>query len=59
MAPSRWQAIIWTNDGLVNWRIYASLGLDELIKTDLLLNNKDTNMMIFYENRSKAVAVVT
>ena len=24
------QAIIWTNDGLVYWRIYASLGLKEL-----------------------------
>ena len=30
MAPSRRQVIIWTNDGLVNWRIYASLGLNEL-----------------------------
>ena len=28
--PNRWQAIIWTNDGLVFWRIYASLGLNEL-----------------------------
>ena len=24
------QAIIWTNDGLVYWRIYASLRLNEL-----------------------------
>ena len=24
------QAIIWTNDGLVYWRIYASLGPNEL-----------------------------
>ena len=24
-------AIIWTIDGIVYWRIYASLGLDELI----------------------------
>ena len=30
LAPSRWQAIIWTNDGIVYWRIYASLGLNEL-----------------------------
>ena len=28
---NRWQAIIWTNDILVCWRIYASLGHDELI----------------------------
>ena len=25
------QAIIWTNDGLVYWRIYVSLGLNEVI----------------------------
>ena len=25
------QTIIWTNDGLVYWRIYASLGLNELM----------------------------
>ena len=30
LAPNRRQAIIWTNDGLVNWCIYVSLGLNEL-----------------------------
>ena len=30
LAPVRRQAIIWTNHGLVQWRIYASLGLSEL-----------------------------
>ena len=30
LAPDRRQAIIWTNDGLCQWRIYASLGLNEL-----------------------------
>ena len=25
-----WQAIIWTNDGLIYWCIYASLSLNEL-----------------------------
>ena len=30
LAPSRRQANIWTNDGLVNGRIHASLGLNEL-----------------------------
>ena len=30
LAPTRRQAIIWTNDGQVWWRIYASLGLNEL-----------------------------
>ena len=28
--PNRWQAIIWINDGLGWWRMYASLGLNEL-----------------------------
>ena len=31
LAPSRRQAIIWTNGGIVYWRIYASLGLNELM----------------------------
>ena len=30
LAPIIRQAIIWTNDGIVYWRIYASLGLNEL-----------------------------
>ena len=30
MARRRPGAIIWTNDGMVYWRIYASLGLNEL-----------------------------
>ena len=31
LVPNRWQAIFWTNGGLVYWCIYASLGLNELI----------------------------
>ena len=30
LAPYRWQAIIWTNGGIVYWCIYVSLGLNEL-----------------------------
>ena len=30
LASNRWQAIIWTNDGLVYWRISASVLLDDL-----------------------------
>ena len=30
LAPTRRQAIIWTNGGLFYWRIYASLGLNGL-----------------------------
>ena len=33
LVPIRWQAIICTNDGLVYWRIYVSLGVDELNPT--------------------------
>ena len=35
LAPVRRQAIIWTNDGLVYWRVYASLGLNELKTTEV------------------------
>ena len=31
LAPTKWQAIIRTNDDLVYWRIYASPGLNELL----------------------------
>ena len=30
LAPNRRQAITWTNDGPVHWRIYAAIGGDEL-----------------------------
>ena len=30
LAPIRRQVIIWTSDGLINWRIYATLGLNVL-----------------------------
>ena len=29
MMPNRRQAIIWNNDGIIYWRIYASLGFNE------------------------------
>ena len=32
LVPDRWQAIIWSNDGLVYWRMYASFELNELKK---------------------------
>ena len=34
MAPNRRQPNIWTNGGIVHWRIYTSLGLDELSFTN-------------------------
>ena len=33
LAPERQQAIIWTNDGLLYWHVYALLGLNELMGT--------------------------
>ena len=36
LVPNRQQAVIWTSAGLIYWRIYASLGLNEL--TCLLLD---------------------
>ena len=32
LAPNRWQAIIWTNSGLVKWHILVLLGLCESTK---------------------------
>ena len=39
LAPTRRQAIIWTNDGLVYWRIYAPLGLNELMRMSYISRN--------------------
>ena len=52
-APSRRQAITWTNDEPVRWRIYAVLGGDEPIiwtyRGSAQVNSKyDTNMTIRY-----------
>ena len=37
LAPRRRQAIIWINGGLVYWRMYASVGLNELMQIHLHL----------------------
>ena len=39
LAPNRRQAITWTNDDPVHWRIYAALGGDELTGDTTLLSN--------------------
>ena len=36
LMSNRQQTIIWTNDGPVYWRIYASLGLDELMEPQFM-----------------------
>ena len=38
LSPSRWQAIIWTNDSLVYWCIYVSLSFNELNNAKLRRN---------------------
>ena len=44
LAPNRRQAIIWTNDGLVWWRIYASLSLNESMLPDHLMSCGNLNI---------------
>ena len=44
LAPNGRQAIVWTNDGSVYWRIYASLGLNELINIYASLGAHFINM---------------
>ena len=44
LVPNRWQAIIWTNDGLSYWRIYASLGLNELTVATLSVEECNETM---------------
>ena len=47
LAPTRRQAIIWTNDVLVSWRIYASLGLNVLTQRGFTTCSK-TTMYIWF-----------
>ena len=62
MAPTRWQAIIWTNDGRFYWRIYASLGLNKLTRRwNLEISNlqvicSDLTRMKGYQDSSSAMA---
>ena len=70
--PSRWQAIIWTNDGIVYWHIYALLGLNELRygetiqKCKYVFHNSQTNstqqksyiLIIFHRYSQRTMYVV-
>ena len=40
---SKWQAIIWNNDGIICWSMYASLGLDELSIADWMVKFEQYN----------------
>ena len=44
--PNRRQAIIWTNAGLIHWRIYTALGGDELIKSCIIYILPGTKLLI-------------
>ena len=46
LAPNRRQAIIWSNDGLISRRIYASLGLNELMHWPL----GDMAIILYYQS---------
>ena len=35
--PNKWQAITWTNVDQIRWRIYAALGVEELMLTRRLM----------------------
>ena len=52
LVPNRWQAIIWTNYGMVYWRINTSLGLKVLIESTRNTNKENVkkiyaNLLIF------------
>ena len=54
MPPTR-QAIIWTNDGLLYWRIFASLGLKELTVVSKEVRYSDSDwdvilIVVYYDN---------
>ena len=40
LAPSRRQAIIWTNDGLVHWRIHQSFNFNSLRPSDAIWRHR-------------------
>ena len=46
LAPNRRQAIVCTNDGLVYWRIYATLGLNELSPLPLTPTNDKVSVLL-------------
>ena len=37
LAPNRPQTVVWTNDGLISWRIYASPAFIESTNTNMLM----------------------
>ena len=48
LAPNRRQVIIWTDDGLVYWCIYASLGLNEF--TQWLVRHLEVILQVYFSN---------
>ena len=59
LAPNRQQAINWTNDGLVIWRIYPSLGLSELTVSLLLcVILKSIKSVYLTDSRAKETSAI-
>ena len=57
LAPNRWQAIIWTNADSISWRIYATLGGDELTQMFIVsvcvwITLHSMSAKIFYSSRN-------
>ena len=50
LVPNRKQVIIWTNNGLVWWCIYASLSLNELKDTSMRLQEYMTSFTTLQKN---------
>ena len=46
VAPKKPQAIIWTSDGLIYWRIYASFGLIDMNRWYSLLTKPRISLIL-------------
>ena len=60
LAPSRRQAIIWTNDGLIYWHKYASVSLNELScgcvpQFDPIIIQTDSNSHLIRTHRTTGI----
>ena len=49
LVPNSRQVFIWTNVGLVYWRIYASLGLNELMLSNLSISLYDIHLKEWHQ----------
>ena len=59
LAPNRWQAIIWINDGLVYWCIHVSLSLNVISQWKLTVPNSFWIHTPLYERLSSQCGIWT